>query len=479
MLRGRLMVRLVLAGHPRRTWDRRTCARVATLVALIGAPPSVPAVLAADFSANASGLEEIVVTARKRTESLQDVPVSITAFTDDTLSRIGATGMHDLLFRTPNLYEAYLCEAKGSPPSIRGVQGTNTAGADPAVGFVVDDVYYGNNTAAVFDLFDLQSLEVLRGPQGTLFGRNTTGGVVNIRTTDPTEQLGGALGFTYGNYDYVRAQALLSGPIVPGKVSAKIAGVFNDHAGYIENDYPGGHDLRDEHNWFVRGALLFTPRESTRIDLRFDYRDLDQHGGGYKGDGDNLFFSGVIPGTENLEFHFNDPFDYSVTWDQSGKETLRAWGTSLTWTEQLAHAEFKSISAYRTHDYDSLFDTDFSPNHWINDGSPEEFEQVSQEFRLSSTGDSKLQWIAGLYYYHGNSLDLNFITFQQDILGFLGAPPGTPDLKSQAHGRQIADSYAGYGNLNVAITDRANLAIGARLTHAKKKIDYFQEDPAG
>jgi len=151
---------------------------------------------------------------------------------------------------------------------------------------------------------------------------------------------------------------------------------------------------------------------------------------------DQLSYDRWIPGTENLEFHFNDPFDYSVTWDQSGKETLKAWGGSLTWSEQLAHSEFRSISAYRTHEYDSLFDTDFSPNQWINDGSPEEFEQVSQEFRLTSNPDSKLGWIVGLYYYHGNSLDLNFITFQQDILGFLGAPPGTPDLKSQAHGRQ-------------------------------------------
>jgi iron complex outermembrane receptor protein len=464
---------------PRLPRDHRPHALSLALAALLAAPAANP-VLAADAVPGHTGmLEEIVVTARKRTEDLQEVPVSITAFSESSLERIGATGLQDIFFRTPNLYEAYLGEAKGSPPVIRGVQGTNTAGADPSVGFVVDDVYYGNNTAAVFDLFDLQSLEILRGPQGTLFGRNTTGGVVNIRTSDPSEQLEGALGVTYGNYDYVRVQGLVSGPLIEGKLSGKLTGVFNDRDGFIENDYPGGEDLRTEHNWFVRGGLLLTPRDSTRLELRFDYRDLDQRGGGYKGDGDNLFFSGVIPGTEDLEFHFNDPFDYSVTWDQSGKETLEAWGASLTWVETLASAEFRSISAYRTHDYYSLFDTDFSPNQWINDGSPEEFEQVSQEFRLSSTTEGRLNWILGLYYYRGDSLDQNFITFQQDILGLLGAPPGTPDLTSQANGRQIADSYAAYGHVDWPVGEKFEIALGLRVTHDRKEIDYVQEDPSG
>jgi len=228
----------------------------------------------------------------------------------------------------------------------------------------------------------------------------------------------------------------------------------------------------------VRGALLYTPRESTRIDFRFDYRDLDQRGGGIKGDGDNPVFSGVIP---PLEFHFNHPFDYSVTWDQSGKETLEAWGASLTWVETLASTEFRSITGYRTHDYFSIFDTDFSPNKFINDGSPEEFEQFSQEFRWSSSADAGFSWIAGLYYYHGDSLDQNFITFQQDFLTYLiGLPPGsTPDLKSQANGHQKADSYAAYGHIDWPLAERLELAVGLRVTHDTKDIDYTQEDPSG
>jgi iron complex outermembrane recepter protein len=441
------------------------------------ATQSTPAMAAG--ATDSAVLEEVVVTARKREEDLQKVPVSITAYTPEMLERTGAVGFQDIMLRTPNLYEAYLGEAKGSPPIIRGVQGTNTAGADPAVGFVVDDVFYGNNTAAVFDYFDLASVEVLRGPQGTLFGRNTTGGVINVHTRDPGDSFEGSLAATAGNYDYTRFEGAAGGPLVAGVLGARVAAVFNNRDGFIKNTYPGGKDLRSEHNWSTHGVLHFTPRDSTTLDLRIDYRDTDQRGGGTKGDGDNLFFSGVIPGTENLEFHFNDPFAYSVDWDQSGRETLQAWGTSLTFAERFANSELRSITAYRTHKYFSIFDTDFSPNHWINDGSPEEYRQVSQEIRWSSTSDGPLSWIAGLYYFHGNSLDLNFITFQQDILGFLGAPPGTPDLKTQAHGRQLSDSYAAYGHLNWALGERASVAVGVRLSHDRKSIDYVQEDPSG
>lgn len=424
-------------------------------------------------------LEEVVVTARKRTESLQDVPVSITAFTAADLQRINAESIDDILLRTPNLYEAYLGEAKGSPPSIRGITGTNTAGADPAVAFVVDDVYYGNNTEGVFDLSDLQSLEVLRGPQGTLFGRNTTGGVVNVRTRDPSDTPSGEITASYGNYNHVRTEGNVTGPLIPSVLDGIISGVFNDRDGFIKNTYPGGSDLRSEHNWFIRSALHYTPRDSTQIYLRLDYRDLNQRGGGYKADGLNQFFTGGIPGTENLRFVASPPFAYSVTQDQSGDERLKAWGASLTAVQALPSSELRSITAYRTHDYYSIFDTDLSPNKWVNDGSPEQFHQLSQELRWSSTATTGNVWILGLYYYHGNSLDNNFITFQQDLLPVLGFPPGTPNQTAQANGNQITNSYAAYGHYELAITSRLGLSLGGRYTHDHKSINYAQADQSG
>jgi iron complex outermembrane receptor protein len=421
-------------------------------------------------------LEEVVVTARKRIESLQDVPASITAFTEATLERINAESIDDILLRTPNLYEAYLGESKGSPPSIRGVSGTNTAGADPAVAFVVDDVYYGNNTEGVFDLSDLQSLEVLRGPQGTLFGRNTTGGVINVRTRDPSDTPDGEITASYGNYGHIRTEGSVTGPLIPSTLDGSISGVFNDRDGFIKNTYPGGSDLRSEHNWFIRSALRYTPGESTQIFLRMDYRDLDQRGGGYKADGLNPNFTGAIPG---LGFVASAPFAYSVTQDQSGIERLKAWGASLTAVQQLPGSELRSITAYRTHDYYSIFDTDLSPNKWVNDGSPEQFHQLSQEFRWSSTGTTGNVWILGLYYYHGNSLDNNFITFQQDLLPVLGFPPGTPNQTAEAYGNQITNSYAAYGHYELAFTSKLGLAIGTRYTHDHKSINYAQTDQSG
>lgn len=458
------------------------CARLrgTFLVAVMAvALAPVSAVLAQDVgSSNADTLSEVVVTARKHEERLQDVPVSLTVYDAAALERLGARDFEDVYIRTPNLYEDYLGEAKGSPPVIRGITGTNTAGADPAVGVVVDDVFYGNNTEGVFDYFDLASLEVLRGPQGTLFGRNTTGGVLNFHTRDPSDTFDGSVSTLYGNYNDVRVQGFVTGPLVAGTLDGIAAAVINRRDGFITNVYPGGSDLRSQHNWMMREGLKLTPNDSTDVNLRFDYRDSNQRGGGYKANGPNQFFNDTIPGTQSLLFVPTPPLDYTVDQNQSGSETLRAWGVSLTVDERFSGSVLRSISAYRSHNYYSIFDTDLSPNTWINDGSPEKFHQLTQEIRWSSAPGSPQVWILGLYYYHGDSLDTNFITFQKDILPILGFPPGTPNLTTQANGSQVSQSYAAYGHYEVPFGKHVALSLGARFTHDHKTLDYLQADPS-
>lgn len=457
---------------------QRTLIPLAMLLATATAPPL--AAQAADTErADGLVLEEIVVTARKRTESLQEVPISITAFTDETLERIAATELIDILHRTPNFYQPYLGEAKGTPPSIRGVLGTSTAGADPAVGFYLDEVYLGNTVASSFDLFDLASLEVLRGPQGTLFGRNTIAGVINVRTKQPTEEFEGSIAATVGNYDDVRLRGYVSGPIAGDNLFGKVSVMYHDRDGFIDNENTDHGDLRELHNWFIRSQLRYVVSDATEFTFSFDYRDVNQRGGGYKADGQNLFFSGVVPGTEHLFYDPGDPLEYSVNWDCCGEEDLEAWGVSLDVSHELPGMEFRSITAYREHDYFSIFDTDLSPNRWLSDGSPEEQSQFSQEFRLTSTTDNRLSWIAGLYYFQQDTLDLNFGRLESDLLTILGFPPGFPDQLAQANGDQTADSYAAYVHLGYDLTERLELAVGGRVTHDEKDIDYFQSDPTG
>lgn len=421
-------------------------------------------------------IEEVIVTARKRDESLQEVPISITAFNEDMLERINANELLDVFLRTPNFHQNYDGDAKGATPTVRGINSSNTAGADPAVGFYIDEVYMGNTTASSFDLYDLESIEILRGPQGTLFGRNTIGGVVNVKTKKPTDEVEGSAKFLYGNYDHVRINGLLSGPIVEGKLYGKVSALYNDRDGTVNNLNPGHTDLRTQDNWFVRSQLRYVPSAQTEINLTLDYREVDRIGGATQADGQVAFFSGAIP---NLAFTFGDPLDRTVNMDCCGNEQLEAWGIALDLSHQFELFEFRSISAYRGHNYNALIDVDLSPNQWVNDGGPEDQTQFSQELRLTSTSDSRFSWIVGLYYFEQDTLDQNFITFEQDLLPILGFPPGTPDLTAQANGDQRTKSYAAYAHLDFDITDKFKLALGGRITHDKKKIDYAQTDQSG
>lgn len=452
---------------------------IALLLAGSGPALSQDATARDDAAERRATIDEITVTARKRAESAQDVPISMTAFSGDSLEQIGATELIDILHRTPNFYQPYLGEAKGTPPSIRGVVGTSTAGADPAVGVYVDEVYLGNTVASSFDLFDLESFEVLRGPQGTLFGRNTIAGVINVRTRSPGNEPEGSISASYGNYANTRLRGYVSGPLVDGKLFGKISAVSHTRDGFIENVNPGHGDLRELDNWFVRSQLRYVPGDNTDITLSVDYRDVSQRGGGYKADGQNVYFSGTLPGTEFLTYTPGDPLEYEVDWDCCGEEELEAWGVAIDVRHQLPGMELRSITAYREHSYYSIFDTDLSPNAWLSDGSPEEQQQLSQEVRLTSAGDGPFTWIAGLYYFRQESTDLNFARAETDLLTVLGFPPGTPAVIAQANGVQDADSMAGYLHVDYDLTDRLGIAVGGRLTHDSKTLDYVQVDDTG
>lgn len=420
--------------------------------------------------------EELIVTARRREERLIEVPISISAFGTDRLDNIGVKEINDILLRTPNFYQPYLGEAKGSPPSIRGITANSTAGSDPAVAFYVDEVYLGNTVASSFDYFALERIEVLRGPQGTLYGRNSMGGAVSVATRGPSETPEGDFQLGLGNYNAVRATAFVSGPLAD-QWSGALAFSYNDRDGFIENTNPAyNQDPRSWHNYNVRAALQWRPSPDTEFTLRADYRDLDQHGGGYKADAQNMFFQDPL---SPLYYNYTDPFSYEVSNNCCIVERLEAGGVSLVASHDLGWAELKSITAYREHDYFSEFDSDLSPNDWLSDGSPETLEQISQEVRLTSPGNERLNWIAGFFYYRGDSLDRNFITLRQDILPVFGAPPGTPNLTAQANGHQIAESYAAYVHADYQLTDRLQLSGGARFTFDDKSIDYEQADPAG
>lgn len=426
------------------------------------------------------GLEEIFVTAQKRAQSAQDVPLSVSAFSSDALERVGAIGLDDITSRTPNFEYSDFGELKLSAPSIRGVfqSGSFGAGADPSVGFYLDEVYLGNNVGNNIDLFDVERVEVLRGPQGTLFGRNTIGGAVNITTRKPTEEFTGAAELTLGNYDYVRVRGYVSGPIVEDRLLGKLSFVTSDRDGLTKNNFLGDR-INEQNNWGIRGQLLFLPTDRTEVTVSLNYREVDQSGGGYE----IAQFTPLLDGSTDPNFAFDpgSPNDYVIAQNLKNEETLEAWDVAVKAVHSFDSVEFTSITSYSEHDYFSLNDTDRTPFDWIEDGDPEDRWAFSQELRLASTDEGQFDWITGLYYFHQYTKNIAYLRLGQDFNELiLGIPSGTaPDIYGFSEGVIKSDSYAGYVHGTYDFNNGFEATVGLRITHDSKELEFEQSDASG
>ncbi|MEM9880271.1 MAG: TonB-dependent receptor plug domain-containing protein, partial [Pseudomonadota bacterium] len=210
--------------------------------ALAFALPASAQTAATDTVDGSYGLEEIVVTARRRAESLQEVPIAISAFSESRISELQADDLSGLQYSVPNFYfdEG---DASNAVVYLRGVgQNDSLAFADAGVGVYVDDVFVARSQAAFLELFDVERVEVLRGPQGTLYGRNTIGGAVKFISRKPTDDLEGYLEAGYGNFDFFSARGRISGPLIEGVLRAKAAVSYTSRDGFNENAFTGQDD---------------------------------------------------------------------------------------------------------------------------------------------------------------------------------------------------------------------------------------------
>jgi iron complex outermembrane receptor protein len=429
--------------------------------------------------ARAAELEEIIVTAQRREANIQQVPIAISAFGSEALQNMNAVSMREIAWSTPNLvYEKGV--TLNSATIIRGIVPiSGSAGSDPTVGYYVDEVYQGGGVSSSLDLYDVERIEVLRGPQGTLFGRNTIGGVINITTKRPPGEFGGYVDAEYGNYDHTRLRGSIGGPLVEGKLNGSLAGVYFDRSGTLDNVYLD-RDVNDIHEWSTRGALLYTPTEDVEFLFSGDYRKVDQTAKTYETLINNpfslpgYFCVALYPKPCNFQLNTN-PYDRKVFSDFEGKETLEAWNLALRGVVSFEGFDFVTITGYSSHDYFNSGESDLSPMHIGRNNDPEEIERLTQEFRLSSTGDGRLSWDAGVYYYHLDSLMAGQIELEQDALKALGEFQETYMIKTTT-GDMVADSYAVFGSIDYAVTDRFKVTLGARYTYETKEIDYDQQD---
>ena len=425
----------------------------------------------------------IVVTARKREESAQDAPLAISAFSGESLEVRGATSIADVGNITPNVNYQNNPVAGGSSSVatvyIRGIGQRDFLGTiDNGVGFYIDDVIVARTVGAIVDLVDVERVEVLRGPQGTLFGRNNVGGAISIHSRAPDDRLGGYVEGQYGTDNLFKIKGRVDLPI-SDNVRTAISGLYHRQDGYVER--PAGGDLGNKETYALRGAMQIDAGDSVTVDLSVDWSKDDDNGPAFTLLDAGTLAPGGFPGFYNNVLNPDDcaypagitstnPTCYNAQWESSTQN----FGTAPTFSKAETFSaigkitfdisndvRLRSITGYRELQSQFARDADASPNTLVHFFDDFETEQFSQEFQLNAKlFDGSVDWVSGLYYFKESGSNLNLLEFA--IAQF------------QSGADFETESKAVYSQATIHLTDRLDLTLGGRWTDEDKTFDPDQ-----
>lgn len=423
------------------------------------------------------GLEEIVVTAQRRSENLQDVPVSISTLSGDTLDAIGSGGqdVRALSARVPSLVVESSFGRTFPRFYIRGLGNTDfDFNASQPVSLVYDDVVLENPILKGFPVFDLDRVEVLRGPQGTLFGRNTPAGIVKFDSARPKNEVSGYGRVSYGRFNNVNAQAAFNFPL-GDKVSARVSGLYQRQDGYVDNTNPSAREsdaFEGFDEFAARAQLAITPTDNTELLLSAQYRNLDGTARVFRA---NVF----TRGRRGLNANFDR---FAVATDGQNEQEVETYNFSARISHDFGPFSLISVTSYWAGDATSVGDVDggfganFLPPSLTGPGnipftaetrdSVPELSQFTEEFRLESNGDGPLSYQAGIFYFNEG---LSIVSENFSTLGDpLNARGGINILVSQ---RQDSEAFGIFGSLTYAFTEQLKLTGGVRYNNDSR--DYF------
>lgn len=404
------------------------------------------------------GLEEIVVTAQRRSENLQDTPISISALTAETIENAGIGRLEDFSTALPNVYITPR-DLRTSTISIRGISADlNNPGLDQSVGVYVDGVYMGRAATINSNLFDLERIETLRGPQGTLYGRNTIAGAVNIITRRPTSDPRAAGEISYGSDEAIRANAVGAGPL-SHSVFASLALSLDQRDGLVENTFTGT-DLDDLDSQGARLAFVFDPGDDWDFTLRLDASRDRTHSGAF-----DIFDNGAFTGAP---FADASPTDRSVSQSTDTTQNRDIYGGSGELNWRLAGGVLTSITAFRGYDWENIQDSDYTVLDMLDTGITEQQTQASQEIRFASDSANRFSYVGGLFYY--------LQRLETESLATIGPDLGIYPTREAAtiYGDVDTTSYAAFGRGSYRLSDTFSLAAGLRYTREDKSLDFSQ-----
>jgi len=415
-------------------------------------------------------LEEVIVTAQRREQSLLEVPMAISAFTGAELAQLQADNLDSLQGAVPNLN---LVQGRGSNSSvnayIRGVgQPDALQSFDPAVGLYLDDVYLSRIQGGLFKLYDIERIEVLRGPQGTLYGKNTPGGAIRLITRTPGQEFESQAGLLVGNYDRVQARGYVSGPL-SDTFAMGFSVLYDKRDGFV-TDPIDGKDYNDEDTLVARLKGNWDVSDSVNIVFSADY--TKERVKLTLGRAQDALVSvdlatGIVLRQPPPTGDWNFETSTSMT-DRDNQETDH-WGVNATINWDInSQMDFRSITAYRDLETSSFIDIDASTLELGDVFVGLDQSQFSQEFQLLGENGDNINWVAGLYYLN-EKVPSDQIAFADDFLLWGGAPISftrtiTDDLQTK--------SYAAFGQIDWRFADRWNLGVGIRYT--KEKKDYWR-----
>ena len=427
------------------------------------------------FAQQQSGeIDEIIVTAQKREQSFQDVPVSLVAISGEVLKTRNIDSFEQLQYVAPGLSFSAGVNSRQSASTIRGI-GTSlfNTGVEGSVAIVIDGVVAGREGAGIFDFSDVERVEVLRGPQGTLFGKNASAGVISIVTKKPTDEFSANLSASYGSFDEVNLSGGISGPIANG-VTGRISGYFNERDGYINNVNPAAMQttLNNKHEFGIRGKLAFDVSDTVDIMLGADYSKRDQNSGAFTlrspssgGAGAGLlgFGPAIIGGVSAGLGIVAGPDNYDIGSDQLFTEESEIYGGYAETNIDLGYFDLVSLTSYR--EWNSLDNNDADlinlPFLSQNSGDLQQ-DQFSQEFRLISPGGERLTYSLGAFYFTQN-IDQNSIQAGTAGLNLLGALPNGLTLGTDLKANFQETNMAAFGQGEYKLTDKLLLLGGLRL----------------
>jgi iron complex outermembrane receptor protein len=444
-----------------------------------------------------SFVEEIVVTASKRQTTLQETPIAVSVVSAEDLKESQVQDIKDLQFLVPSLRVTQLQSSGNTNFLIRGFgNGANNAGIEPSVGVFIDGVYRSRSASTLADLPNLERVEVLRGPQSTLFGKNASAGVISVVTAKPSlVETTGSASLTVGEYNQIIVKADVNGPL-SDTVGFSLSGSYNQRDGYYDN-LAGGDALGELNRYGVRGQLLFAPSDALEVRVIADYDDFDEACCGVA----NLLNGPTGAAVQAIGGNLvpNAPFAYEGYYDFTPVNQFQTDGLSVQFDYDFNdNVTLTSITALRNLDRFDNVDVDFTSAPLLDPSTANltdtEIKTLTQEFRLSGSMD-RASWMVGAYFFDEEVDQRTGVLYGQAFRAYAdiltGGVPGNSPLNSiealyghppgtfQGAGQGLIDvstmddtAISIFGQVDIALGDRATLTLGANYTEDKKDVTF-------